>query len=329
MKVRIIVWYVVSALAHCGPPAHHIRNRSSQLFKAASAVPSESRWCLTGTPIHNSLDDYGALLSFIGVPLLMEKSQFNFWITSPIKQKQPNSFNTLGDLIRATCLRRTKDLAQGSLKLPRRIERIEEIKMHQEDQVLYDFFKEKTAKTAAGLTGRDSGTSRRGEGKGAMILTLINFLRRICNSGEDLLPQSALEAWKSNDSTSADWQMMQKCKQICDSCSSVLEEGDLLSDNGPEFDCHHSICTACSTQRENISIDEVRKCPKCEAKRARSGNSFSKPKSSSRFSAKVEALIRNLDAEQTIGKHEDETLPVKRYQAKISGYCCSHLNILN
>lgn len=286
--------------------AHHIRNRSSQIFKAASAIASKSRWCLTGTPIHNSLDDYGALLSFIGVPLLTEKSQFDFWITSPIKQKRPNSFSIIGDLIRATCLRRTKNMTQDSLKLPRRIERMEEVELHQADQVLYDFFKEKTAKIAAGLSGQDGG-------KGATILTLINFLRRICNHGEDLLPQSALEALRSKNSTSVDWQMMQNCKQVCDSCSSIIEEVDLLSNDSPEFDCRHSICTTCSLQSENISTDEVRKCPKCAASRARSGNSFATPKSSAVFSAKVESLVRNLDAEQTMGEHDEKALPVKRY----------------
>ncbi|KAF8862893.1 hypothetical protein BDZ45DRAFT_702737 [Acephala macrosclerotiorum] len=291
--------------------AHYIRNRSSQLFKAASAIASKSRWGLTGTPIHNSLDDYGALLSFIGVPLLMEKSQFDFWIASPIKQKRPNSFSILGDLIRATCLRRTKDTTQDSLNLPRRIERIEEIELHHADQVLYQIFREKTAKMAAGLAGQDGGTSRSSEGKGANILTLINFLRRICDYGEDLLPQSALEAWKSKNSTLVDWQMMRNCNKICDSCGSTIEEIDLLSDDSPEFHCHHSICTTCSMQNEITSIDEVRKCPKCADTRATSRNSSSLPDISTRLSAKVEALIRNLGAEQTVEKYEDKALPVK------------------
>lgn len=294
-------------------PAHHIRNRSSQLFEATSRVASKFRWCLTGTPIHNSLDDYGALLSFIGVPMLMEKSQFDLWIASPIKQKQPHSFNTLGDLIRGTCLRRTKDITQDSLKLPGRIERIEEIELHQADQVVYDFFRDKTAKIAAGLADRDGGRSRRSKGKGSDILTLINFLRCICNHGVDLLPQSALEAWRSKNSTSMDWQMMQNCNKLCDSCGSVIEEVDSLSDDIPEVDCRHSICTACSMQSENTSVDEAQKCPKCAATRSTSGKSSNPPEHSIRLSAKVEALIRNLDAEQTLKQHEDKALPVKRY----------------
>jgi SNF2 family DNA or RNA helicase len=250
----------------------------------------------------------------------MEKSQFDFWISSPIKQKQPNSFTTLGDLIRATCLRRTKDITQLSLKLPRRIERVEEIELHKADQALYHFFREKTAKIAAGLASRDEGTSRTSKGKSANILTLINFLRRICNSGEDLLPQSALEAWRTKNSASMDLQMMRNCNKICDSCGSIIEEADLLSDDNPEFVCRHSICSTCSMQSENTPIDEVRKCPKCAATQAMSGNSSSLPKSSFSLSAKVEALIRNLDAEQTADQHKDKGLPVKRYP-KESGYC--------
>jgi SNF2 family DNA or RNA helicase len=245
--------------------------------------------------------------------MLMEKSQFDFWIASPIKQKQPHSFNTLGDLIRATCLRRTKDITQDSLKLPGRIERIEEIELNQADQAVYDFFREKTAKIAAGLADRDGGRSRRSKGKGSDILTLINFLRRICDHGVDLLPQSALEAWRSKNSTLVDWQMMQKCDKVCDLCGFIIEEVDSPSDDIPEFDCRHSICTTCSMQSENTSVDESQKCPKCAAMHTTSGNSSSLPEYSIRLSAKVETLIRNLDAEQTPKQHEDKALPVKRY----------------
>ncbi|KAF2191078.1 hypothetical protein K469DRAFT_746516 [Zopfia rhizophila CBS 207.26] len=79
--------------------AHHIRNRSSQIFKAACAIDSRYRWCLTGTPIHNSLDDYGALLSFIRVPPFTEKTMFDFWITSPIRHARPYSMRRLQDLL--------------------------------------------------------------------------------------------------------------------------------------------------------------------------------------------------------------------------------------
>ncbi|UKZ70767.1 uncharacterized protein TrAtP1_011737 [Trichoderma atroviride] len=67
--------------------AHHIRTRNTQTFEAACEIQAWRRWCLTGTPIHNSIDDFAALLSFVHVPLFMNKKIFDFWITTQIKGK--------------------------------------------------------------------------------------------------------------------------------------------------------------------------------------------------------------------------------------------------
>lgn len=204
-------------------------------------------------------------------------------------------------------------MTQDSLKLPRRIERIEEIELHKEDQILYKFFREKTTKIAVGITNSDEGSSIRGKGKGSDILILINFLRRICNYGVELLPQSALEAWRSKDSTSVDWQMMQNCNKVCDLCESIIEEIDSPSEHTLEFLCRHSICMICWMQIEKPSIDEAQKCPKCAALQAVSGNSSNTAKYPIRLSAKVEALIKNLDVERNLKVNKDRALPAKRY----------------
>lgn len=301
--------------------AHHIRNRSSQLFKAVLAVDSKFRWCLTGTPIHNSLDDYAALLSFLRIPFLTEKSQFDFWVTSKVKEKRPDCFNTLGDLIRATCLRRTKSTIQDSLKLPTKTDRTQVIEMHQEDQLLYQFFKEKTAKIAAGLAQRDRSSSETIESKGTNILTLINFLRRICDHGEELLPQSVVDAWRANNSVSVDWQMMRSCNRICDACDSATEDIEAFFDDSLEFGCCHSICNACSKQSTSTSLEEAPKCPKCAAACVKPRTSIS-PESTTRVSAKVRALIQNISAEQGPEKNGMEPVITKRY-LKIFPFGCS------
>jgi hypothetical protein len=64
-------------------------------------------------------------------------------------------------------------------------------------------------------------------------------------------------------------------------------------------------------QSENTSRDDARKSPKCAATQATSGNPSNLPEYSMRLSAKVEALIRNLNVEQTLTQHEDKALPVK------------------
>ena len=202
-------------------------------------------------------------------------------------------------------------MIQDSLSLPQRFEKIVEIELNEADQALYHFFREKTAKIAAGLAGRDA--SKTSEGKSSNILTLINFLRRICNSGEDLLPKSAMEAWKTKSSASVDWQMMQNCNSKCDLCGVNIEDADSVSDDSPKFDCNHSICTACSTQTEETPIDEARQCPKCAATQVRFENSPSPSNLSTRLSAKVEAMIQNLSAEQqTLDEGKSKAPPMKR-----------------
>lgn len=291
-------------------PAHHIRNRLSQTFKAACAIVSQHRWCLTGTPIHNSLDDYGALLTFVGVPPFTDKSMFDFWITSPLKNGKPNSLRRLQDLIKATCLRRTKRTIGYSFELPQRIEKTETIEFHRTDQELYNFFKEKTAKVAAGLLPSIASTSKFDQVKENNILSLINFLRLICNQGEQLLPQSALDAWKGRDSTSIDWQMMQNCRRRCDICNADIEATNSPVSSNFELRCQHSICAICVFQYEGSTPT----CPKCVVSSATGTHStvsnsvttFTRP------SAKIETLLRNLRSEQILENCGSQATPVKR-----------------
>ena len=172
--------------------AHHIRNRSSQIFIAACAVRASHKWCLTGTPVHNSLDDYGALLSFVGVPEFRDKSVFDRWITKPIQQKKREGFDRLRKLVQATCLRRTKESIGNVLCLPPRNERTEYVQLHERDQELYDLFKTTAAELASGTKSFDVPESTLESSPDCSVLSLLNFLRLICDHGQALLPDTAL-----------------------------------------------------------------------------------------------------------------------------------------
>ncbi|KAH3982488.1 hypothetical protein HBI56_015260 [Parastagonospora nodorum] len=175
--------------------AHHIRNRASQTFKAACSIKSYYRWCLTGTPIHNSLDDYGALLSFLDVPGFTERTMFERWITKPIRENKSEGYTMLQTLVRSTCLRRTKESMGDILHLPQRHEKIEHVNLSQEDQILYKFFKEKAASLASGTKASHVAVTRSDNDQRGGIICSLNFLRSICNHGEQLLPETALRIW--------------------------------------------------------------------------------------------------------------------------------------
>ncbi|KAI0894696.1 SNF2 family N-terminal domain-containing protein [Annulohypoxylon nitens] len=90
--------------------AHFIRNWSTKQFKAVMQLNTVIRWCMTGTPIQNSLEDLASLVRFLRVPILEDISTFRRCITGRKKtasgMTKPN-FDHLRLLLGSICLRRT------------------------------------------------------------------------------------------------------------------------------------------------------------------------------------------------------------------------------
>jgi SNF2 family DNA or RNA helicase len=276
-----------------------VRNRSSETFAAACALQSTYRWCLTGTPIHNSLDDYGALLSFLRLPHLDSKKTFGYWIGKPVFLKQPHSLERLQTLIRATCLRRTKDLIQHGLQLPPKMERVQNIELSQEDKALYEFFKNQTSMFMSGRfsNGKPEKSSPLHRGN---ILSLINILRRLCDGGTQMLPREALNAWRERD-TMPLFHTFESTDKKCHQCGLQIPDGSPSEILGIDGICDsHSFCDRCLI---TLSV-----CSLCERDDS-SYNSYSRQKTPSSQEictatptsyppSKVQALLANLKAEQ-------------------------------
>lgn len=236
---------------------------------------------------------------------------FDYWITSPIKEGKSYGLKRLQTLIKATCLRRTKKSVNDSLELPSRLEKTEVIELHEYDREIYTFFKEITATIAADSSTRHSGPPKHEDFKESNILSLINFLRLICNHGKDLLAPSALAAWETRGSTSIDWLAMQKLRR-CDWCG--VEPEVNTKSTTPEFHCEHIICADCVQQNASESVEEAY-CPKCARDRSEIAHSSSDSPAwrPVQRSAKVEALLRNLANEQKSRSHSNTESGPKRY----------------
>ena len=211
------------------------------------------------------------------------KSSFDFWIATPLRKNEPNSLRRLGELIKATCLRRTKEPLADQLKLPGRVECVEWVEMDAEDRGLYNFFKRRTAEIASGIFQTEARREDRGGGR---TLTLINLLRRICDHGEQLLPASARQAWRTRASTSIDWQMMQKDVTSCDACG--ISEGEAESGN-VEFGARSFICPTCVAKEDDNGDGTANT----------NTNEGLKLQPKIRPSSKVRALLDNLLKEQS------------------------------
>ncbi|KAK8073511.1 hypothetical protein PG994_004410 [Apiospora phragmitis] len=90
--------------------AHWIRNTTSQQFKAAKDLQAQRRWCLSGTPIQNTLDDLRSLLDFLHFKPFSEPGFYRKHIIEPLHVASLDPFRNLRLLLRITCFRRTVEL---------------------------------------------------------------------------------------------------------------------------------------------------------------------------------------------------------------------------
>ncbi|CAD8060264.1 unnamed protein product [Paramecium sonneborni] len=118
--------------------AHIIKSKSTTCAKAASSVEAQCRWCLTGTPIQNHLEDLFSLFHFLQV----ETFQDYYWFNHYINKQQDNTikFNLLHEILKPILLRRTKqqDSIICQLNLPIKKHIIVKVNLSKEEQEFYN-----------------------------------------------------------------------------------------------------------------------------------------------------------------------------------------------
>ncbi|KAI1273043.1 SNF2 family N-terminal domain-containing protein [Xylaria sp. FL0933] len=193
--------------------AHDIRNRSTKQFQAVASIPALHRWCLTGTPIQNSLEDLGALVSFIKVPILENAPTFRKFIMNPINSASRSRFHNLQVLLRAVCLRRTRQL----LDLPEPVSKLRRLPFTHVEQSQYQDL------LVQCRTHIDMAVSNRGKSNinSAFLQSLLK-LRLFCNNGQ---PSVALEYGSEAlpvDPDEALTYLQQQGQNVCVYCSGVI-----------------------------------------------------------------------------------------------------------
>ena len=91
--------------------AHSIKNRSAKATKAACELEAVYRWCLTGTPMQNNLDELQSLIHFLRIKPYDELSYWRENIDRPMKNgKAGLAFRRLKLVLKSFMKRRTKDI---------------------------------------------------------------------------------------------------------------------------------------------------------------------------------------------------------------------------
>jgi SNF2 family DNA or RNA helicase len=172
--------------------AHTIKNRNAKATKACYALRAEYRWCLTGTPMQNNLDELQSLIKFLRIKPYNDLSVWKDQITRPLSQgKGGVAIKRLQFYLKAFMKRRTKDVLKqnGALNpggkpskdgqssgfkiTARKIESIEAV-FSPEEKRFYDRLEQRTDRSLEQMMGGEKMNY-------ASALVLLLRLRQACN----------------------------------------------------------------------------------------------------------------------------------------------------
>lgn len=95
--------------------AHSIKNRNAKATKAACALDSRYKWCLTGTPMQNNLDELQSLIHFLHISPMDKLDYWRDFITRPMNSGRGGlAIQRLQAVLRNIMKRRTKDVLKQS-----------------------------------------------------------------------------------------------------------------------------------------------------------------------------------------------------------------------
>lgn len=241
--------------------AHVIRHQRTKQFRAVSTITAKHRWCLTGTPIQNKLDDLGALVQFLRVPLLETSTLFRYHIVSPVELGNTTGFSRLRQLLKSLCLRRTNHL----LNLPEPVTLHNRLELSEIEGAQYANVSETFRQTIdRAVSGREVAKAYNG------ILKAILRLRLLCNHG------TYDQSTEASSDVSPEYQdealalLQQSDNAICAICAcDVPSVGNLAhNDSGIFTVCRHLLCQDCVLEYE-ARLKEGRRgkkfqCPVCQ-----------------------------------------------------------------
>lgn len=272
--------------------AHTIKSRMTKWAKAAYRLKAERRWCVTGTVIHNHVNDVFSLLHFLRLRPWASWAFWNQGIVSNLEgsnqQNQRIAMCLMRDLISSITLRRkksTKDSAGNPIvQLTRKTVDMVMLTASSEERDFYTALHKRTK------TKFDTFLAHGNIGKNfASVLELLLRLRQACDHpflvfsaapskdahllrDKDRLYRAFLTGGQSGNSLkdAADSGAQERHQQFVEGVLKDAETGklksqmcpvclDVIEDAVAPKECGHPACRACLT----ASLQHSKKCPVC------------------------------------------------------------------
>ncbi|KIO28801.1 hypothetical protein M407DRAFT_229387 [Tulasnella calospora MUT 4182] len=122
--------------------AHYIKSRHTKTAKACYALRACRRWCLTGTPIVNRLEDLHSLLHFLRDEPWSDFAFFKSSITTPFLNQDPKCLDVVQIVLESVLLRREKTMkdrdGRSIVSLPPKEVKTETLEFSPAERKIYD-----------------------------------------------------------------------------------------------------------------------------------------------------------------------------------------------
>lgn len=287
-----------------------IRNWSGKQFNAVHSVSSQIRWCITGTPIQNSLDDLGSLIRFLGMPIFSEVAIFRKYVTKLrySKGSMKGEFENLRLILSSICLRRNRTV------LPSQGHEVEDRRPAFSPQEREQYRSLELACQRVISVGSKGHGDNETHHK---VMEALLHLRMFCNNGPsdpDLSRSAALGSFSRPDEALSFLQ--QGGEALCAYCSVDIISIGCSSDpdSGCLTRCWRLICGECKQQyrSEKGGDDELFICPLCHKQHDMDGeyegDLVGRPPADKRYPSKVVSLVQDV---------QTHYLGHKRYGARL------------
>ncbi|KAH8666300.1 SNF2 family N-terminal domain-containing protein [Xylariales sp. PMI_506] len=271
--------------------AHTIKNRNAKSTKACYDLRSVYRWCLSGTPMQNNLDELQSLVKFLRIKPYDDLREWKDHIEMPMKNGRGDiAFRRLHSLLRCFMKRRTKDIlkepgalntgsneriegkegeesATSEFKITERKVVTVEAKFSPAERRFYDRLEARTDKSI------ESMLKTKGKVNYANALVLLLRLRQVCNHPK--LVEGKLE--KDREALSTDAKTKKDDTDV-DALADLLGGLDVESKHcdicGWELDTTNralgkDMCKSCFEDLEYFNNHEDDKQPVTEKKKKR------------------------------------------------------------
>lgn len=254
--------------------AQTIKNHRTKSARACCGLRAKRRWCLSGTPMQNTIDDLYSYFRFLKYEPYSAYGSFQSMIKNPISKGSSQGYKKLQTVLKIILLRRTKETlldGQPIIKIPPKTIALKKINFTQEERIFYlaleEGSRQKFKKFAA------AGTIKQNY---ANILVLLLRLRQACDhpfllkddNPANLTNPGSIEMAKQlpKEIVINLLEKLEARHPICSICAKQREEAFSKEKGPPEnaviTTCCHIFCYECVL--ESLSEEEV--CPVCKQK---------------------------------------------------------------